>query len=279
MAEVPEIRKISMQMNGTLKGKIIQSIEVMQGKCLNVSVDELKSRVESATIESVSYRGKWIITTLNKGESLLLSLGMGADVFYYESEALLANKYHIRIMLTDNTGCTIRFWWFGKLNVWLSNYLYEEPNTKDIAIDPYHKDFTLSHFKNLMMGKKKNIKSLLLDQKVIGGIGNAYAHDILFKAEIHPLEKAHTIGENRLEALYYSIIEILNMSYEKGAFAYEPDFFGNKGNYSMDDFLVGYKENQPCPKCTTSVITIKTGSTTSFIFHSVRKNFEFGYRR
>jgi len=66
-------------------------------------------------------------------------------------------------------------------------------------------------------------------------------------------------------------MEILNLSREKGAFAYESDFFGQKGGYTMDYFLVGYKENKPCPVCGETIVSIKTGSTSSFICPACQK--------
>jgi formamidopyrimidine-DNA glycosylase len=71
--------------------------------------------------------------------------------------------------------------------------------------------------------------------------------------------------------LYNSIKDILNLSREKGTFAYESDFYGQKGGYTMDYFLVGYKENQPCPVCGETIVSIKTGSTTTFICPACQK--------
>jgi len=79
------------------------------------------------------------------------------------------------------------------------------------------------------------------------------------------------MDENEIKLLYNSIMDILNLSREKGAFAYESDFFGQKGGYTIDYFLVGYKENQPCPVCGEKIISIKTGSTTSFICPACQK--------
>lgn len=68
-----------------------------------------------------------------------------------------------------------------------------------------------------------------------------------------------------VRALYHAIKEILNLSREKGTLAYESDFFGQKGGFTTDDFLVGYKEKKPCPVCGEAIVSIKTGSTSTFI--------------
>ena len=110
-----------------------------------------------------------------------------------------------------------------------------------------------------------------MDQKNIGGIGNMYMHDILFSAKLHPKKKISEINENEIKLLYDSMMKVLNLSREKGSFAYENDFFGQKGEFTEQYFLVGYRENQPCPVCSENIILIKTGSTSTFICPDCQK--------
>ena len=92
-----------------------------------------------------------------------------------------------------------------------------------------------------------------------------YAHDILFKAKIHPQKKIADMSEENFKALYDSIISVLRYSESKGAFSYEGDIFGEKGNFTIDDLLAGYREGKPCPECGSLIVQIKTGGTSSFI--------------
>jgi formamidopyrimidine-DNA glycosylase len=274
MAELPEITKLAGQMKKTLRGKTIKTVALLQEKCSNVSADEFQKRTENAKITDVSHKGKWIITSLDNNECILLSLGMGADILYFENkkkEKDMPEKYQIKILFADGSGYTARFWWFGKFLLVLEKELASEPNTKNIAIDPFDKRFTLEYFSSLLKGKKTQIKAFLMDQKNIGGIGNMYMHDILFKARLHPQKKISDMSGNEIKLLYSSIIDVLNLSHEKGALAYESDFFGQKGGFKTDDFLVGYKENGACPVCGENIISIKTGSTSTFICPACQK--------
>ena len=265
MAELPEITKLAEQMNDTLHGKTIQTITLLQEKCANIPSDEFQKRITGAKIEDVRNRGKWIITTLNNGENILLSLGMGADILFFDNEKKEAGKYQIKILFSDDSGYTARFWWFGKYLLVSDEELASDPNTKDIAIDPFDENFTFDYFSMLLKGKKTQIKAFLMNQKNISGIGNMYMHDILFKAHLHPKRKISDMSEDEIKLLYSTIIELMNFSREKGGFAYESDFFGQKGGFGMEYFLVGYKENQPCPVCGETIVSIKTGSTSTFI--------------
>ena len=271
MAELPEIAKLAGQMNKTLKGKTVKTLTLLQDKCANIPPDEFQKRITNAKVTGTHNKGKWIFTALDNGENILLSLGMGADILYFKKEEDEPEKYQIKVLFSDGTGYTSRFWWFGKFLLASDDGLATEPNTKDLAIDPFDKKFTLEYYKNLLKGKKTQVKAFLMNQKNVSGIGNMYMHDVLFKARLHPQKKISDINDAGIELLYNSIMELMNFSRDKGAFAYENDFFGEKGTYSEKDFLVGYREKQPCPVCGTEIISLKTGSTTSFICPACQK--------
>jgi len=271
MAELPEITKLSAQMKDTTRGKTIKSIALLQEKCANIPEADFQNRIAGAKITDVYHKGKWIITTLDNGENILLSLGMGADVLYFENEDNLPEKYQIKLLFTDNSGYTARFWWFGKFLLIAAHELDTEPSTKDIAIDPFDERFTPEYFAALLKGKKTQIKAFLMNQKNVGGIGNMYMHDILFKAGLHPQKKISDMSGDDITRVYDSIMAVLNLSREKGSFAYEKDFFGKEGGYTIDDFIVGYKENQPCNACGEIITSIKTGSTSTFICPTCQK--------
>ncbi|MCL2397253.1 MAG: hypothetical protein FWC93_04225 [Defluviitaleaceae bacterium] len=226
MAELPEIAKYSGQMREALRGKTIKAIEVLQEKCTNVPVDELQKRTVGAIVADVYNKGKWIFTVLDNGEHILLSYGMGADVLYFEDEGKLPEKYQAKVLFDDDSGYTARFWWFGQFYLANEAELAAEPKTKDIAIDPFDDRFTLEYFEGLLAGKKTQVKAFLMNQKNVGGIGNMYMHDILFKVGLHPQKKISDMGKDDVKRLYDSILSVLGLSCDKGSFCYEMDFFG-----------------------------------------------------
>ena len=271
MAELPEITKLTNQMRETLRGKTIKTITLLQEKCANIPEEAFRQRTSGAKIKDVCHKGKWIISSLSNGEHILLSLGMGADILYFEKEKQVPEKYQVKVLLSGGCGYTARFWWFGKFLLVSGNELAAEPSTKDIAIDPFDARFTLEYFAALLAGKKTQVKAFLMDQKNVGGIGNMYMHDILFRARLHPQRKLSDLSGDDVKRLYDGILEVLNLSRDKGSFEYEMDFFGQKGGFSVEEFLVGYKENKPCPVCGTGIVALKTGSTSSYICPACQK--------
>jgi formamidopyrimidine-DNA glycosylase len=92
-----------------------------------------------------------------------------------------------------------------------------------------------------------------------------YIQDILFKAGLHPLRLANTLDDAGIEKLHKAVLDRLNLSKDKGGLIYEVDLLGRKGGFSDEDYLVGYREEKPCPVCGTTIAKIKTGSTSSYI--------------
>jgi len=263
--ELPELTILGRQMKKEIAGKRVFEVEVVNPKCLNMPLEKFQKTVVGKTIKSVDSRGKWLFIKLDSDHILLFNPGMGADVIHFKPNDKLPEKYQIKFTLDDKTGFTIRVWWFCYLHIMPSNKLDEHKLTGKLGITPLDEKFTIDYFKQLLGKKKGNIKSFLLDQKNIAGIGNVYIQDILFNAKLHPKRKTPSLTDTEIEALYKSIKSVLNESIKLGGLTYEKDFYGNKGRYGVKQFKIAYKPGKPCPTCQAIVQKIKTGSTSSFI--------------
>jgi len=246
-------------------GKQISTVEVANPKCLNMQFEQFKRTVVGKTAKSVEGRGKWLFIKLGSDYVLLFNPGMGADVIYFKPDDKLPEKYNIKFILNDKTGFTVRVWWFCYLHLMHASKFSEHKLAGKLGITPLDKEFTLDYFKRLLDKKRGNIKSFLLDQKNLAGIGNVYIQDILFNAKVHPQRTISSLTDTEIEALYKSIKSVLNESIKRGGLAYEKDFYSNKGGYGSEQFKIAYKPGKPCPNCHTTIEKIKTGSTSSFI--------------
>ncbi len=263
--ELPELTILARQMKTEIVGKQISEVEVANHKCLNISFEQFQKIVAGKTVRSVESKGKWLFIGLESDHVIMFNPGMGADVIHFKPGDQLPEKYQIKLTLHDKTGFTIRVWWFCYLHLMPKNKLGEHKLTAKLGITPLDKKFTMNYFKQLISGKRGNIKNFLVDQKNIAGIGNVYIQDILFNAKLHPKRKIPSLTEMEIEALYKSIRSVLNESIQLGGLAYEKDFYGNKGGYGKQQFKIAYKPGSPCPTCQTTIEKIKTGSTSSFI--------------
>ncbi|NIS82183.1 MAG: Fpg/Nei family DNA glycosylase [Anaerolineales bacterium] len=261
MPELPEITSRAREMHEALTGKSIKAIEVLQPKCLNLPKNTFIQALTSAKITSVSSRGKWIFIESDRGW-LLLNLGMGGEILLTTCDAL-PEKRRLTFEFHDASCLSINFWWFGYAHFVPEQDLADHKMTAKLGSNAI--ELTFEKLEALMHGRRGRVKSFLLDQSKIAGIGNAYVHDILFMARLHPMRTVDTLSRSDIQSLAQAIQDGLQPSIEKGGAFYEMNLLGEKGGFTMEDILVGYKEGEPCPECGSSIEKIKTGSTSSFI--------------
>ncbi len=266
MPELPEIALIAMQMNKELAGKRVSEVEVRQPKNLNMPATRFAKTVKGRTVKRVFGRGKWLFMELDSKHFLLINLGMGAELIFFRHSEKHLGTYHFRLNFSDKSGFTARFWWFGYIHLVAEKDLPKHKMTAGLGKSATDKAVTLDYFKELLAKRRRtNVKSFLLDQKNLAGIGNVYVQDPLFIARLHPSRKISTLSEREVEDLYCAVRGVLNKSIKLGGLAYEKDFYGRKGGFTGDMFLVGYKTGKPCPACRTAIEKIKTGTTATYI--------------
>lgn len=261
MPELPEVTKLARQAKAHLVGKTISNIEVMQPKSLNMPVEAFCAALTGAQILDASNRGKWIVLDTTSGW-LLINLGMGGELLL-TTRAALPEKHRLIFDFADGSCISLNFWWFGYAHYAAPDAL--ERHAMVGKLGPNALDLNADDLRRLMSGRRGTVKSFLLDQSRIAGIGNSYIHDILFLARLHPLRKIESLRDEEFQALSRAIHERLQSSLDKGGAFYELDLFGQKGGFTLEDLLIGYRENQPCPVCGTPVVKIKTGGTSGFL--------------
>lgn len=269
MPELPEIANLSRQIDQNLTGKRIQGIEVIQPKCLNLEPQTFSLALVGALFQGARYRGKWIEVNTSQGW-LLLNLGMGGEILLVTRQTL-PEKRRLIFDFEDETCLSINFWWFGYAHfVPTAGLATHEMSAR---LGPNAIDLTSQDLHSMLKGQRGRIKAYLLDQANLAGIGNFYIQDILFLARLHPMRKIDSLSGAEIDALAAAIQQGLRPSLDKAGAFYEKDLFGQPGRFTMDDVLIGYKENQPCPVCQTPIIKIKTGSTSSFICPNCQPEF------
>jgi formamidopyrimidine-DNA glycosylase len=267
MPELPEIASRALEMRASLVGKTITSIEILQPKCLNVPEDDFRAALTGARLLDVSNRGKWIFTETTQGW-LLLNMGMGGEILLV-TRATLPEKYRLIFDFDDDTCLAVNFWWFGYAHYVPDGNL--DKHTMSSKLGPNAIDLDAFDLQAIIQGRRERVKSFLLNQERIAGIGNAYVHDILFLARLHPLRTIDTLSEQEVERLADAIHTGLQPSLDQGGAFYEKNLYGQPGGFTADQILIGYREGKPCPQCGTIIEKIKTGSTSSFICPNCQK--------
>jgi len=262
MPELPEIVVFAGQMNQTLLGKTILAAEAIQPKSLNLPSKKFQKSLQDERIDRVRAFGKWLDVELSHCH-LLINLGMGGELLYHPDGNRPPAKRHCLLTLRDKAYISISFWWFGYLH--LVRETSEHPTVGRLGVDPLSAEFSIEILQKLLTARRGAIKSLLLNQQVIAGIGNFYIQEILFRARLHPLRPVGSLSREETRSLHKSIQSVFTESISKGSSEFEWDFFGHAGDFGAKDMAVGYKLGEPCPACGTPVEKIRTGGTAQYI--------------
>ncbi len=276
MPEWPEIACRRQEMKALLIGRSIDEVEVLQPKCLNIPPKAFIEAVSGCSICDVTSHGKWLFVTMDRGH-LLLNLGMGGEIVLV-SDALMPEAWRIRFRLDGPSDVhewlVIHFWWFGYAHYVAAGDLASHAMTARLGPDAM--EIGLEEFRKGLHGRRGRIKAYLLDQSKIAGIGNAYVHDILFRARIHPLRSIASLTASEVKGLHAAIRGELKRSLDLGGASYEVSVRRVPGGFGADDLLVAYREGLPCPTCGATILKIKTGSNASFICPRCQRNASAG---
>jgi formamidopyrimidine-DNA glycosylase len=222
MPELPDLQAFSYNLNKKLGGKTIKEIIIVNAKKLNVTHKELKDTLEGQKLDKVYREGKELYFKFGKGDILALHLMLHGKLFLFEGKN--ENKYQIiELHFSDDTGLVLTDFQ-GIANPTLNPEEKEAPDAMEAD----------NNFLKTRLAKTKtNIKTVLLDQKIIRGIGNAYADEILWDAGISPFSASNKIPEDKLKDLTKSIESVLTNA-EKSILKSNPDIISGE----IRDFML-----------------------------------------
>jgi len=253
MPELPEVETVVRGLRRTILGKKIKNLKIFPSRILHSSPAFLKRNLIRQRIQEITRRGKNIIIKLSSGDLLLIHLGMTGNLFYLNKPALMGKHDHIELEFTDKTYLRysdIRK--FGKFKLMKSYQAIKEDVLKKLGPDPT--EISRDDFVQLLRGKKGRIKSVLLNQSIIAGIGNIYADEALFEAKIHPLQKVSDISRKKLIKLHQAIQKVLRKAIKAGGSSVDNyrDVDGKSGFFQFYHKVYG-REGELCKRCGTKI--------------------------
>ncbi|MBD3405522.1 MAG: bifunctional DNA-formamidopyrimidine glycosylase/DNA-(apurinic or apyrimidinic site) lyase [Candidatus Lokiarchaeota archaeon] len=265
MPELPDIVVLTRSMNEVLPGRTIIDATVNQPKVLNKTVEVFISLITGRKIMQIRQRGKWILAELDKNLVLAFNLGMGGEIILHAAEEKPDPKKERVVLHLDNSKqLWIHFWWFGHVHLIESTEIHCHKQIGNLGVEPLSTEFSRGKLSDILSGRRGRIKSYLLDQRVIAGIGNVYIQDILWRARLHPERKANTLSDIDISLLHQAILVTLQEGIRYGGGPKEHDIWGNEGRYP-EHYQVAYRTGKPCPRCQSIIEKIRVGSTTSYI--------------
>lgn len=264
MPELPEVENIIRQLQKEITGYQISSVDIRLPKIIRNSRKTFLQALLKASINDVRRRGKLLIFELSSGYCLLIHLKISGQLFLV-NKAEPADKHTHIVIGFKGRKAQLRYRdvrQFGYMKVVAVKALGK------ILNDELGKDYlevSYDEFKEAISGRKKNIKSFLLDQKIFAGLGNIYACEALYQAGIHPKSNTAGLKARKIKRLFFAIEDILREAIRLGGSSVDDYYMPDKSTGSYQEVHKVYKrENEPCPICKTPISRKKTASRSTY---------------
>jgi len=287
MPELPEVEIVKQSLVQKIQQKKIRKV-VIKNRNLRFKIPlKFEELLKNKTIKKVTRFSKYLILNFSDGSFCLIHLGMSGTIHlinkgsfikftntsFYNSAILPKKHNHVEIQFKDlkmiyNDPRRFGFFKFIKNN----NDLMRKFN--HLGPEPFFKKFNLKYLLSYFLYKKKNIKSFLLDQKFVSGIGNIYASEILFYCKIKPTTYAMKLSKKDCKNIILFSKRVLNKAIKKGGSSIRNfrDTLGKSGTFQKE-FKVYQRENLNCPnsKCNGKIKKIFISNRSTFFCNNCQK--------
>ncbi len=265
MPELPEVETIVRALRGPLQGRRITGTTVRWPRSVCLPADELNRQLCGRTITTVGRRGKYLVFHLDGPRTLLIHLKMSGNLRVEPAHEDM--PAHVHTWFDLDNGCQLRFQdtrKFGRV------YLVEDPATVlgRLGPEPLADDFTPDRLAHCLAGRTGRLKSLLLDQSILAGVGNIYADESCFRAGLDPRRPASSLGTDDIARLHDAIRKALSNGIMHQGASIDGVY---RGGEFQNHFRVYGRTGEPCLSCGTPIERIVLGGrSTHFCPHCQR---------
>jgi formamidopyrimidine-DNA glycosylase len=278
--ELPEVEVMRRDLEKDVVGKRIKEVDVRQGpNALRIIRRHNKAGVKSVRkefasrhaghkITKVERKGKYILMNLEDGDVLVVHFGMSGQ--FLRATKRQPPPPHTHVVMTFQQGGDLRYVdprTFGEMFVTTTDDLGKVKELAHIAIDPLEDTFTWGAFGEFLFQRAAQMKPLLMDQKVIAGLGNIYSDEVLFAAGLRYDRMSNTLSSGEVRRLYRAIQEIVQdaIRYRGTTLPDEAyvDLFGKPGEYQNELKVYGRK-GLPCRRCRTPIESVTLSGRRSY---------------
>ena len=260
MPELPEVETVRRGLEKLILGKKISNIEIRYPKMIKTDLNQFQKELPGQVIQSMGRRGKHLLFNL-RDKVLISHLRMEGKYFYYPDE--IPERKHAHILVHFEDGTTLVYEdvrKFGTMELLAPELLDSYFISKKLGPEPTDQDFDLGRFKLALKKSKKPIKSHLLDQTLVAGLGNIYVDEVLWRAKVHPSRHSNSLTAQEARKAHDETIKVLGQAVEKGGSTIRSytNAFGEDG--TMQEFHQVYdKAGQACSRCGSTIEKIQLG--------------------
>lgn len=261
MPEMPEVEQVRKTLAPHIEGKTITSVEVYLDRLIKYpDARSFEQGLTGKTISRVGRRGKYLVLTTDKEQRLIVHLRMTGALLAQSSDA--PEPPYAKIKFTLTGGVTM---WFTDIRTFGTLYLVTGNDTyiegyETLGPEPLSPGFTPDYLEPLAQKSRKAIKSFILDQRNIAGLGNIYADECLAVSGILPMRPANTLTRKEIDALCAAVNKVISQGIKNRGTTFRDykDGEGNKGE-NQKHLLVYGRGGEPCKTCGQPLSTTKVG--------------------
>lgn len=267
MPELPEVESVRRGMASRVVGRRIVRVEVGRERSVRrTSARAVIDGLTGTTMLSAGRRGKYLVCPLDSGDSVMIHLRMTGQLRWSEPGATRPPHTHVVLHLGADPRRRLEpaeVWFvdprtFGEVVVFDPDHVdVELPELSRLGVDPIADRFDADTLRQLLHGRSTRLKSLLLDQHVVAGIGNIYSDEILHAARLHPDRPAGTLTRTDVRRLHAETLRVLNEAIGTGGSTLSDnsyvDITGTAGSYQERHRVYG-RAGQRCPTCGRGVV-------------------------
>lgn len=262
MPELPEMEMYKTLLSDRIKGKKVTDIIITREKSVNLNKHVFINKVANQTITSIERRAKYLLFHLENDDVLLLHLMLGGWMYYGHENEKPDRSIQLHLSFGDET------LYFLGLRLGYLHYLTENEVAKELenlGPEPLDINFSLDSFIRRVSNKRGKLKTALLDQSFISGIGNRYSDEIAWHAQVLPSRSVSSLNDKEKMQLFYSIRDVLTQAIQFGGYMGTPLFNGDTrtGGY-LSKMNVYDREGELCYRCGATIIKTELSSRKTF---------------
>ena len=275
MPELPEVEVVKQGLEPLIVGRTVTEI-YLSGKRLRLPIPEqkLEQLIKNFRVETVRRRAKYLLIEMASQAVMIIHLGMSGKLGVFPIQAPRAIHDHLRLRLDNNM--EIRYndtRRFGLVQVMNKEEFVEKDPFGHLGPEPFSKDFTEDYLKGKAKQRIQPIKNFLMDSRMVVGIGNIYANEILFYCGIHPTTPIGSLTMEMWRNIVHFSRKILERAIKRGGSTIS-DFVNSSGKqgYFQLELMVYGRDNQPCKYCGSLIDKIIIAGRATFFCPGCQKN-------
>ena len=266
MPELPEVETMRRHIEHSLAGKVLRNLEIRLERVVLLPSGLRPGELEGASLRSTRRRAKWLLLEFDNGLSLAVHFGLTGQLFHDgpQGKAMLGHPvpaldvprphkstHAIFHFDDDSTLYYTDIRQFGRIHVVPAGEIPDFLGRRKLGVEPLTEDFQSSILESAAGRRPKTkLKALLLDQRVVAGIGNIYADESLHRSGLHPALQLAEVTDESFCRLRLAIIEVLRDAVENGV----AEVVNGKAKPDARLPRVHGRQGEPCPRCGTAIL-------------------------